>query len=125
MSYEKVYIPKKINDKNKYNPTQWINVYHYYDKKTLKKKYNIEYNLPIVVSSKYIRKQTLYKDVAKSKCDKLYDYYKILKPKFDQHEKCAVERTRVRFNNNIFYDKNAKPFFKENEEIVKFGWSQS
>lgn len=106
-SYRKVYVPTCIQNKkrNHYEKKEWVNVYFYIDPATLKEKYSIEFNLPIVVDKKYHRKETLYKVCDLSKKDKLFDYYRILKSDLKDKGSIAIERRRNRYNNNLHMHK--------------------
>jgi len=123
--YKKIFVPTNIlkKNKNKYNKTEWLHVYTYIDKRTLRERYDIEYNTPICVNSKYIKRDTLYKDSSLSNKSEIYDYYKILKDEISKnHEEIGIVKKRIRFKNNIHMAENVGiKFIKLKEPIeVRF-----
>ena len=112
--YINLRVPLKINSKLKRNHFEkkgWSNVYYYVNR--TRQKFNIKVVIHDVIMGDCYRHDTFYKDSALSKKNELWDYYKILKPKY----RCPViakEATTQRKNDvNIIESSNTTPLKKE------------
>lgn len=76
--------PDKVSYRRPKNKAEWLNVYYYTNKRAR----------ALIHSSNYFRKNSLYYLTQMSRRDKLFDYYKILKPVYNDHNEVAVYKRK-------------------------------
>jgi len=77
-----LHFPKSIKFRKHNEPTDWLNVYYFENRHRRKE----------VLNNAYFRKHSLYYLSQNSKNDKLFDFYKIIKPKYDYYDEVAIEK---------------------------------
>ncbi len=76
--------PDKISYRRPKRTNDWLNVYYYTNKRAR----------ALIHSSNYFRKNSLYYMTQLSRKDKMFDYYKILKPAYNRHKQVAVHKQK-------------------------------
>ena len=94
----------KITNRKHNEGTDWLNVYYFEDR----------HNRQYIKYNKYFRKNSLYFISERSKNDRIFNYYKIVKPHLEDIEDIALP---VRTNNIV---KVYQPPKKKTSLIVRF-----
>lgn len=121
--YMYVYIPREklLNLKDrKHRNKKFRKIYYYKNKKKYlfndKKIQEID-----IVNKQEIQNDVLYKHIYKSKKDKYFDWYCILKPEYSKDEKIFIEKANIK--PRISYHKNfieqQKKFYNTNKGSIK------